>query len=50
MKENVRECWGMFWNGNAKLDIPKKGMVMEDRKVGMHGMLGKVCIGMLGNT
>ena len=47
MLGNVGECFGMVMQ---KLDIPKKGMVMEDRKVEMHGMLGKVCIGMLGNT
>ena len=40
----------MFGNENAKILYSKKRMGIEDRKVGMLGRLGKVCMGMLGNT
>ena len=47
---NVGECQGMFWNDNVEFIFSKKRMGMEDRKVSMQGMLGKVCMGMLGNV
>ena len=40
----------MFGNGMQKSCIKKKRMGMEDRKVGMLVMLGKVCMETLGNT
>ena len=40
----------MFGNENAKILYSKKRIGMEDRKVGMLEMLGKVCNEMLGNT
>ena len=39
----------MFGNGIQKSCIKKKRLGMEYRKVGMLGMLGKVCMETLGN-
>ena len=40
----------MFGNDNVEITFSKKRIGMENRKVGMLGMLGKVCLGMLGNV
>ena len=40
--ENDGECQGMVRNDNVKITFSKKKIGMEDRKVGMLGMLGKV--------
>ena len=60
MLGNDRECcrilgndWegqGMVTNDNVEIAFTKKRIGMEDRKVGMQGILGKVCQGMLGNV
>ena len=39
----------MLRNDNVN-NIFKNRMGMEDRKVGMKGILGKVCMGMLGSV
>ena len=40
----------MFRNDNVEIIFPKKRKGIEDRKVGMFGMLGNICMGMLGNV
>ena len=48
--EECQGCLGIFCRNNAKMIYSKKQMGMEDRKVRMYGLLGKVCIGIIGNT
>ena len=40
----------MFKNDNVEIIVSKKRIGMEDKKVGMQGMLGKVWMGILGNV
>ena len=40
----------MCRNYNVEIVFSKKRISMKDRKVGMQGMLGKVCVGILGNV
>ena len=50
MLGNIRKCLVMEMQKSC---IKKKNIGMEDRKVGMLGILvilGKVCMGMLGNV
>ena len=40
----------MCRNFNVEIIFSKKRIGMKDRKIGMQRMLGKVCVGKLGNV